>query len=271
MNKTAGTFVILVTTTLMTITANPVHALLQDDQELGKQAQNPLASLISLPVQNNTNFGLGPNDRTQNVANVQPIIPFGLGSSWNLITRTIVPVITQPDLASTTGSTTGLGDVLFTGWVSPAEAGRVIWGVGPVISLPIGKEGLSTEKWALGPSIVALIMPGPWVVGALVNNIWSVGGDENLDDVNQMTIQYFVNYNFPSGWYLTSAPIITANWEADDGNKWTVPLGGGFGKVFRLGSQPFNANTQVFYNVVTPDDVGADWQLRFQLQALFPR
>ena len=105
MNKTAGTFVILVTTTLMTITANPVHALLQDDEELAREAQNPLASLISLPVQNNTNFGLGPNDRTQNVANVQPIIPFGLGSSWNLITRTIVPVITQPDLASTTGST----------------------------------------------------------------------------------------------------------------------------------------------------------------------
>ena len=271
MNKTAGTFVILVTTTLMTITANPAHALLQDDQELGKQAQNPLASLISLPVQNNTNFGLGPNDRTQNVVNIQPVVPFGLGSKVNLITRTIFPFITQPDLASTSGSTTGLGDVLFTAWLSPAEAGKVIWGVGPVISLPIGKEGLSTEKWGLGPSVVALIMPGPWVVGALVNNVWSVGGDENLGDVNQMTLQYFVNYNFPSGWYLSSAPIITANWEADDGNKWTVPLGGGFGKVFRLGSQPFNANTQAFYNVATPDDAGADWQLRFQLQALFPR
>ena len=271
MNKTAGTFVILVTTTLMTITANPAHALLQDDQELGKQAQNPLASLISLPVQNNTNFGLGPNDRTQNVVNIQPVVPFGLGSKVNLITRTIFPFITQPDLASTSGSTTGLGDVLFTAWLSPAEAGKVIWGVGPVISLPIGKEGLSTEKWALGPSIVALIMPGPWVVGGLVNNIWSVGGDENLGDVNQMTLQYFVNYNFPSGWYLTTAPIITANWEADDGNKWTVPLGGGFGKVFRLGGQPFNANTQAFYNVVTPDVDGAKWQLRLQLQALFPK
>ncbi|MDK1011524.1 MAG: neuromedin U [Actinomycetota bacterium] len=271
MNKTAGTFVILVTTTLMTITANPAHALLQDDQELGKQAQNPLASLISLPVQNNTNFGLGPNDRTQNVVNIQPVVPFGLGSKVNLITRTIFPFITQPDLASTSGSTTGLGDVLFTAWLSPAEAGKVIWGVGPVISLPIGKEGLSTEKWGLGPSVVALIMPGPWVVGALVNNIWSVGGDENLGDVNQMTLQYFVNYNFPSGWYLTTAPIITANWEADDGNKWTVPLGGGFGKVFRLGSQPFNANTQAFYNVVTPDVDGAKWQLRLQLQALFPK
>ena len=270
--KKTGMFVIVSTITLMTITANPVQAQeAQSDEDLTRQAQNPLASLISLPVQNNTNFGLGPNDRTQNLLNIQPVIPFGLGSSVNLITRTIFPVITQPDLASTSGSTTGLGDVLFTAWLSPAEAGTVIWGVGPVISLPIGKEGLSTEKWALGPSIIALIMPGPWVVGALVNNVWSVGGDENLADINQMTIQYFANYNFPSGWYLTSSPIITANWEAGDDNRWTLPLGGGIGKLFRLGSQPLNTQSQVFYNVVTPDDFGADWQLRFQVQLLFPR
>jgi len=271
MNKTMGMCVILTMITLMTITAIPVHALLQDDEELARQAQHPLASLISLPVQNNTNFGLGPNDRTQNLLNIQPVIPFGLGSNWNLVTRTIVPVITQPDLGATSGSTTGLGDIILTGWLVPAQPGTVIWGVGPAISLPIGKEGLSSEKWGLGPAVVALIMPGPWVVGGLVNNIWSVGGDENLGDVNQMTLQYFVNYNFDSGWYLASAPIITANWEADAGNKWTVPFGGGFGKVFRIGSQPFNANTQAFYNVATPDDAGADWQLRFQLQALFPK
>ena len=271
MNKTVGLFTILTTITLVTITANPVHALPQDDQELASQAQNPLASLISVPYQNNTNFGLGPNDRTQNVLNIQPVIPFGLGTNLNLITRTILPLITQPDLTMTSGRTTGFGDILFTAWLSPAEAGKVIWGVGPVISAPMGKEGLSSEKWGFGPSVVALIMPGPWVVGGLVNNIWSVGGDESLPDVNQMTLQYFVNYNFPSGWYLTSAPIITANWEADAGNKWTVPFGGGSRKVFRIGSQPINTNTQAFYNVETPDDFGADWQLRFQVQLLFPR
>ena len=271
MNKTTGMLVILTTFALMTVTANPVHAQEQGDEELAKQAQNPLASLISLPFQNNTNFGLGTNDRTQNVLNIQPVVPFGLGSSWNLVTRTIAPLITQPDLATTTGSTTGVGDIVLTGFLVPAQPGKVIWGVGPVISIPIGKEGLSSEKWGLGPSVVALVTPGPWVVGVLASNVWSVGGDENLGDVNLMTIQYFINYNFPSGWYLTSAPIITANWEADAGNKWTVPFGGGFGKIFRLGSQPFNANTQAFYNVATPDDVGADWQLRFQLQALFPR
>ncbi len=270
MNKTAGMFFIL-TTTLMTISSNPVYAQSsQEDADLARQAQNPLASLISLPVQNNTSFGLGPNDRTQNVANIQPVIPFNLGS-WNLITRTIVPVITQPDLASTSGSTTGVGDILFTGWLSPAAAAKWTWGVGPVISVPIGKEGLSSEKWGLGASVVALTMPGQWVVGGLVNNIWSVGGDENLNDVNQMTLQPIINYNLANGWYLVSVALITADWEADDGNRWTVPLGGGAGKVFRIGSQPMNGSVQAFYNVVTPDDFGADWTLRIQLQALFPK
>jgi hypothetical protein len=272
MNKTAAMLVILATSTLMAVKTNPVHAQeALDDEDLARQTQNPVADLISLPFQNNTNFGLGPNDRTQNVLNIQPVIPFSLGENWNLITRTILPLITQPDLASPSGSTTGFGDVLLTPFIAPKQPGRLIWGLGPAISIPIGKEGLSSEKWGVGPSVLLLTMSGPWVAGILVNNIWSVGGDEALGDVNSMLIQYFINYNFPSGWYLTSAPINTANWEADDGNTWTVPLGGGAGKVFRLGSQPINANAQAYYNVSAPDDVGADWQFRFQLQLLFPK
>ncbi len=272
MKNRMGILVISMSLTSMTITANPVHAQgTEDDEELARQTQNPVADLISLPFQNNTNFGLGPNDRTQNVLNIQPVIPFSLGANWNLVTRTIAPLITQPDLGATGGSTTGFGDFVFTAFVSPKQPGKVIWGLGPAISIPIGKEGLSTEKWAVGPSALVLTMSGPWVAGVLVNNIWSVGGDEDLGDVNSMLIQYFINYNFPSGWYLTSAPINMANWEADDGNKWTVPLGGGAGKVFRIGGQPINANAQAYYNVTTPDDFGADWQFRFQLQLLFPK
>ncbi len=112
-------------------------------------------------------------------------------------------------------------------------------------------------------------MRGRWVIGALVNNVWSVGGDSTRADVNQFVLQYFVNYNLPNGWYLTSAPILAANWEADD-DRWLVPFGGGFGKIFRIGRQPLNGSAQVFYNVETPEG-GPDWALRLQLQLLFPK
>ena len=113
-------------------------------------------------------------------------------------------------------------------------------------------------------------MPGQWVIGGLVSNVWSVAGNDDRADVNFFLGQYFINYNYPSGWYLTSAPIITSNWEADSGEKWTVPFGGGIGKLFRIGRQPININSQVFYNVVTPTN-GAKWQWRFQVQLLFPK
>jgi len=113
-------------------------------------------------------------------------------------------------------------------------------------------------------------MPGQWVIGALVSNIWSFSGDDERADVNSFLMQYFVNYNLPDGWYLTSAPIITANWEAESGEQWTVPFGGGIGRVFRIGRQPINMQTQVFYNVETPTN-GAKWQWRLQVQLLFPK
>jgi hypothetical protein len=110
----------------------------------------------------------------------------------------------------------------------------------------------------------------PWVIGVLANNIWSYTGDDDQPDVNQFLLNYFINYNLPQGWYISSAPIITANWKADSGNKWTVPFGGGVGKIFRVGKQPMNAQVQAFYNMDKPDN-GPDWTLRLQLQFLFPK
>jgi len=240
-----------------------------DDGELAKSAQNPVGDLISLPFQNNMNFDVGPADRTQNVLNIQPVWPIGLSKDWNLITRTILPVISQP--APGTDRTNGLGDLNFTGFISPKKPGKVIWGVGPALVFPTATDDvLGAGKFSAGPSVVVLTMPGQWVIGALASNVWSVAGDDDRADVNFFLAQYFINYNFPSGWYLTSAPIITANWEADSGEKWTVPFGGGIGKVFRIGRQPMNVNTQVFYNVKTPTN-GAKWQWRFQIQLLFPK
>ena len=128
---------------------------------------------------------------------------------------------------------------------------------------------LGSDKWGAGASVVLLTMPGNWVVGSLFSNVWSFAGSGD-QDVNLFTWQYFINYNLPDSWYLTSAPIITANWEADSDNTWTVPFGGGIGKIFRIGKQPINGQVSVYYNLETPD-YGADWQLRLQLQFLFPK
>lgn len=241
--------------------------------ELAKKTQNPVADLISVPFQSNFDFGVGDKDATVYLLNVQPVIPLKLTHDWNLITRTIIPILNQPSLFdgpnSISGSAWGLGDINPSLFFSPARPGHFIWGVGPTFTLPTATDWrLGSGKFSLGPTAVGLFMEGPWVVGALVNNQWSVAGWGDKD-VNQMLLQPFVNYNIKDGWYITSAPIMTANWEADSGQKWTVPVGAGVGKLFRLGKLPINTSLQGYYNVEKPR-FGPDWQLRFQVQFLLP-
>src|SRR6266850_2532079 len=200
------------------------------EEELVKQTQNPVADLISVPLQNNFNFGTGSKNRTVYVGNIQPVIPIKLGDDWNLITRTIMPIINQPSLFPGTSSATGLGDINPTFFFSPAKSGELIWGVGPTFTLPTATDSLiGSGKFSMGPAAVALSMQGHWVVGALANNQWSVAG-WGKNNVNAFLLQPFVNYNLPDHWYLVSAPIMTANWAAvKGGDVWTVPLGGGVG------------------------------------------
>jgi hypothetical protein len=240
--------------------------------ELARAVQNPVASMISLPFQNNTNFEFGSKDKPLHTLNIQPVWPVGLNDDWNLITRTIVPIVSQPQLVSGQDRETGLGDTTFTAFLSPARPGKVIWGVGPVFLMPTASDDrLGADKWGLGPSAVLLTMPGNWVIGSLFSNVWSTGGS-GREDVSLFTWQFFVNYNLPNGWYLTSSPIITANWEARTGSDtWTVPVGGGVGKIFRIGSlPPMNFQVQGFYNVAKPNALGR-LNLRVQLQLLFPK
>jgi len=241
-------------------------------EALAKAAQNPIANMISLPLQNNTNLNIGPNDETQNILNVQPVWPFELNEDWNVITRTIIPVTSQPDIftPANDGRINGIGDVSFSAFISP-KVSDITWGVGPIFLLPTASnDALGSDKWAAGISAVALAMPGKWVVGGLISNIWSFAGSGTAD-INLFTLQPFINYNFEGGWYATTAPIITANWEADTDHRWTVPLGGGVGKIFKIGQQPINAQLSLYNNVVTPDDFGAQWQVRAQIQFLFPK
>jgi hypothetical protein len=238
-----------------------------DATAIAKKLQNPVANLISLPIQWNINTNVGPDKQDQSVINIQPVIPFHISEEWNLITRTIVPIINTP----VPDWETGLGDIQLSLFASPAAPSKFIWGVGPIFQFPTATDdAVGQGKWCAGPSFVGLVMDGPWVYGALVNQIWSFAGDDDREYVNQMLIQPFVNYNLPEGWYLTFSPIITANWEADSGDQWTLPLGGGVGKVFKLGDQMMNASMQTYYNVITPD-FGPEWTLRFQLTFAFPQ
>ncbi len=228
--------------------------------------------MISLPFQNDTNFNYGPRGHAQNVLNIQPVMPIELSADWNLITRTILPLVSQPGLAPGEGTTFGLGATQISAFLSPARPGEVIWGIGAVVQVPTATDRtLGSNVWGGGPSFVALTMQGPWVIGGLINNIWSFGGDERTQ-YNTLTFQPFINYNFPQsrGAYLSFSPIVTADWEARSSDRWTVPLGLAAGQIFRLGEQPVNAQLGAYYNVVRPD-IGPEWQLRFQLSFLFPK
>lgn len=237
-----------------------------NNTDLAKKAQNPVGNLISVPFQNNMNFNTGPDDRVLNVLNFQPVYPISLGDDWNLITRTILPVISSP----TPGMerTDGIGDLSFTGFISPKKSGKLIWGAGPVAVFPTASDDvLGSDTYSLGPSVVLLSMPGSWVVGVLTSQRWDVSGDE---DISEFLLQPIINYNYPSGWYFTSVPIITADWNADSGERWTIPIGGGFGKIVRMGKLPLNIKSQIFYNIEKPTG-GADWTWQFQVQLMFPK
>ena len=256
-------------------------------------AQNPIADLISAPFQNNTNFDIGHTDNAQNVLNIQPVYPTHLNANWNLITRPILPVIDQPPFLSgpelraaeqvvgpEIGETEfGLGDLTPEFFFSPrtpiqlGSGASLVWGLGPAFQFPTAtNEILGTGKWSAGPGLVVFLSDRPLHIttGFLILNLWSFAGDEDRANVNAMTLQPFFNYNLPKGWYLTSSPLITANWEAGDDNRWTLPIGGGIGRIFKIGHQAINANIAAYYNVLTPDDDGANWQLRAEWTFLFP-
>ena len=242
-------------------------------EELAKLAQNPVGNLISLPFQNNTNFNVGPYSGTQNILNIQPVIPVNLNEQWNLINRTIMPVIANPPLSPAIGGVGGLGDIQYQGFLSPAQPGSWIWGLGPIIQLPTHTaRTLGNDNLGLGPAGVLLHTShgDPWVYGALINNVWSVGTSPTARAYSNGLLEPFVNYNFGDGYYLVSAPIITMDWLAPANQQLTLPLGGGVGRIIRLGKLPINAQLTAYYNVVRPD-FAPEWQLRAQVQFMFPK
>ena len=231
-----------------------------------------MADLVSIPLQNNTSYNIGPNQRASNTLNIQPVIPVHLGDSVLLIARIIAPIVYQPDLTSQDGDSTGFGDLSPTFFFSPAKPGKLIWGIGPAFVLPTATQrDVGTGKWSAGPAAVALVQPGHWTLGALASQVWSFAGPDERSAVSAMSVQYFVNYNLEHAWYLTSSPILTFNWKAASSEEWVVPFGGGVGKIFKLGKVPFNGTLQAYYNV-RPEDTQTigTWQARIQLALLLP-
>jgi hypothetical protein len=264
--------------------SQPASAPAADDaNDLAKATQNPVASLISVPIQNNSNFAVGPYNRTQDVLNVQPVIPARISENWMLISRIIQPIVWQPSSAQPTGGEYGFGDMNPTFFLSPAKPGKIIWGAGPAMVFPTATSStLGQGKLSFGPSVVALIQPGHWTLGFLVNNVWSVAGSSHRPSVNQMTLQYFITYNLKNGWNINSRPIVTANWhnkaegdaaDGDDttpGGRWTFPFGGGVGRVTRLGYQPVNISANFYGNAIHPPGASS-WGMRLQIALLYPR
>ncbi len=230
-------------------------------QAIIKLSQNPVGNIAVIPFQNNFNYGVGPYTRFQYNLNVQPVIPFMLSPQLSLIARTILPVIVQPSFAppqvcaapAGCGSTFGIGDIQEQFFFGPkTKPGALIWGAGPLFQFPTATPGsLGAGKWATGPAVAALIMPGRIVTGILVTQLWSYAGQSNRPNINAGLFQPFFNYNLKNGWALSTAPIITSNWNATQ-NQWAVPLGGGLGKTFKLGDQLMSLSVQYYTYVARP-------------------
>jgi len=241
-----------------------------DAAALAKVAQNPLATMVTLPLQANYNGGVGPYDRTMFNLNVQPVIPFP-GENWNVITRTIIPINSVP--VGMTDSEFGLGDTNFSIFWSPAKDDKLIWGVGAAALLPTASnpEVLGSEKWSVGPTAVVFYSPvKQWTMGFLANNIWSIAGKSNRQDVDQLTLQWFINYNLGKGLAIGTSPIVTCNWEITTGDKCTIPWGLNVSKVMRFGAQPVNLLAGYYTNSTHPDG-GAEDQVRLQINFMFPK
>jgi hypothetical protein len=259
--------------TIFLLTALPVLAVAEEtDAELAQELTNPLADLMSLPIQMNLDRNLGPwDDGTKVTTNVQPVIPFELNDDWNLITRTIVPVIDQDDLFPGAGSQFGLGDINASFFLSPRQPTDwgLTWGVGPVVLLPTATDDLlGGEQWGAGPTAVGLVVNGPWTVGLLANHIWSFAGNDDRDHVSNTFVQPFAAYTWPTAWTVSVQSESSYNWNAD---QWSIPVNSAVSKLVMFGKLPVSLQAGVGYWLESPDNGPEGFRFRLQATFVLPR
>lgn len=240
----------------------------QQTMALAKASQNPVADMSSIPLQFNWTSGGGLGSETLSVTNIQPVLPLPLNDTWNVISRTIVPVMNIP--APDGERLKGIGDIQEQIFFSPIKPQKLIWGAGPIFSLPTSTiDAVSTGQFAVGPNIVLLAMPGKFVLGGIANQMWRFAGNDTTTAINAFFVQPFVNYNFQKGWSISTSPSITANWAAPTDQQWTVPVGMGVSKIAMIGSQAISISCQYYHNAVRPDASGED-TVRMVVSFLFP-
>jgi len=237
---------------------------------LAKASQNPVANMTTIPFQFNWFSGGGiPGAQTLSQTLIQPVLPLPLNKDFNIVSRTIVPVVSIP--IQNGGKQQGIGDIQEQVYFSPSASKGLIWAFGPVFSLPAAtNSAIVTGQFAAGPSLVLLGMPGKFVIGGVANQMWRFAGNNSTTAINSFYVQPFINYNFNLGWSISTAPSISANWSAASGQQWTVPIGMGVSKITLVGKQPISISFQYYHNAVRPDNVGSD-QVRMAVAFLFPK